>query len=652
MAVSIQMRGQIAVVTIDNPPVNATSHAERLGLHNALHQTTQDEAVKAVVLHCAGRTFIAGADITEFGAPPKDPNLPDLLAQIEAAPKPWVAAIHGTALGGGLETALVCHYRIADGAAKLGLPEVTLGLIPGAGGTVRLPRLIAPDHALEMIAGGKPIAAAHALDLGLIDKIAQGNLLDEAISLAEEATKRPTPPALIERPVLAVTSQDTWDSAARKITARARGQTSPIAAITALKNALKLDAPTALAAERALFLELRESDQCKALRHIFFAERAAAQGGKIKGVTAGPLSHIGVVGGGTMGAGIAVACLLAGYRVTLIERNTEAADAGRDRVHSTLDQSLKRGVLTGVAHLHTVENFQISTSYSAISDADLVIEAVFEDMQVKIDVLTALEAAVRPDAILATNTSYLDINVMAAALMRPSRVIGLHFFSPAHIMKLLEIVVTDSVDDQTTATAFAFAMRLKKIAVRAKVGEGFIANRIMSAYRREAEYMLEDGAMPWDIDTAMREFGFPLGIFEMQDLAGLDISWAMRKRLNATRDRTQRYVDIGDKLCEAGHFGRKTGRGYYDYSDNGNARPSAGTRALIMAESQRKGITRVQISDKAIMVRILGRIRSEAAMLLYEGIARCADDIDVVMVNAFGFPRWTGGPMFHASGQD
>ena len=649
MTVSIQKHGQIAVVTIDNPPVNATSYAVRLGLQNALHQTSQDHAVQAVVLHCAGRTFIAGADITEFGAPPQDPSLPDLLAQIEAAPKPWVAAIHGTALGGGLEIALVCHYRIADPAAKLGLPEVTLGLIPGAGGTVRLPRLIAPEQALDMVAGGKPVTAARALELGLIDQIAGADLLGEAIALAEGATRR-TP--LTMRPAITLTSQETWDNAAQKIKTKARGQTSPIAAITALENALKLDAPAALAAERALFVELRDSDQCKALRHIFFAERATAQAGRIKGVAATPLSQIGVVGGGTMGAGIAAACLLAGYRVTLIERNNEAAIVGRDRVHTILDQSLKRGVLTTAAHLQAVENFHISTGYSALTDADLVIEAVFEDMQVKIDVLTALEAEVRPETILATNTSYLDINVMAAALTRPSRVIGLHFFSPAHIMKLLEIVVTDCVDDQTTATAFAFAKRLKKIAVRSIVGEGFIANRIMSAYRREAEYMLEDGAMPWDIDTAMREFGFPMGIFEMQDLAGLDISWAMRKRLNATRDRTQRYVDIGDKLCESGHFGRKTGRGYYDYSDSGKARPSAATRALIMAESQRKGITRVQISDKAIMARILGRIRSEAAMLLHEGIARCADDIDVVMVNAFGFPRWTGGPMFHASGQD
>ncbi len=649
MTVSIQTRGNIAIVTIDNPPVNAASHAVRLGLQNALHQTSQDDAVQAVVLHCAGRTFIAGADITEFGTPSQDPSLPDLLTQIETASKPWVAAIHGTALGGGLETALVCHYRITDRATKLGLPEVNLGLIPGAGGTVRLPRLIAPEHALEMIAGGKPVAATRALELGLIDQIAEGDLLEDAIALAQASGARPIPLPLIERPVVALSSQDKWDGMIRKVKAKARGQNSPIAAIKALENALELGAPAALVAERALFLELRDSDQSKALRHIFFAERATAQVGRIKGVAAAPLSHIGVVGGGTMGAGIAAACLLAGYRVTLIERNEEAADTGRDRVHVTLDQSRKRGVITLAAHLQAVESFQVSTSYAALSDADLVIEAVFEDMQVKIDVLTALEAEMRPETILATNTSYLDINEMAAATQRPSRVIGLHFFSPAHIMKLLEIVVTDSVDDQTTATAFAFAKRLKKIAVRAKVGEGFIANRIMSAYRREAEYMLEDGAMPWDIDAAMRDFGFPMGIFEMQDLAGLDISWAMRKRLSATRDPDQRYVDIGDKLCESGHFGRKTGRGYYDYTEDGRAHHSAETSALIKDESQRKGITRAHISDKIIMARILDRIRSEAAALLDQGIARCADDIDVVMVNAFGFPRWTGGPMFYQS---
>jgi len=347
-----------------------------------------------------------------------------------------------------------------------------------------------------------------------------------------------------------------------------------------------------------------------------------------------------------MGAGIAVACLLAGYHVTMIERDQTAADAGLGRVLKTMDQSLGRGAVSAKTHRQAIAAFQVSTNYASLADADLVIEAVFEDMDVKIDVLKALDREVGLTAILATNTSYLDINEIAAATKRPSRVIGLHFFSPAHIMKLLEIVAPEETENQTIATAFAFAKRLNKIAVLSKVGEGFIANRIMSAYRREAEFMLEDGAMPWDIDAAMKEFGFPMGIFEMQDLAGLDISWAMRKRLAASRDPDQRYVDIGDKLCESGHFGRKTGRGYYDYSDDGKATVSPETQTLVLNESVRKGIKRSDLTPTAIISRILERINSEATELLDQGIARCADDIDVVMVNAFGFPRWTGGPMF------
>lgn len=646
MPVSIHVADHVAIITIDNPPINATSHAVRLGLQDALTQTSNDANVRAVVLYCAGRTFIAGADVTEFDKTAQSPSLPDLLSQIEAAPKPWIAAIHGTALGGGLETALVCHYRIASQDAKLGLPEVNLGLIPGAGGTVRLPRLIAPDHALELIAGGKAITAPRALEIGLIDQVADDSLLDATLAFAKHTIKKSTPPPLTKRPTRALASPEKWDALVGKIKAKAKGQDSPIAAIAALQNALNMSAQEALSAERATFLKLRDSAQSKALRHIFFAERSAMRIEENKGAKAASLAHIGVVGGGTMGAGIAVACLLAGYHVTMIERDQTAADAGLGRVLKTMDQSLGRGAVSAKTHRQAIAAFQVSTNYASLADADLVIEAVFEDMDVKIDVLKALDREVGLTAILATNTSYLDINEIAAATKRPSRVIGLHFFSPAHIMKLLEIVAPEETENQTIATAFAFAKRLNKIAVLSKVGEGFIANRIMSAYRREAEFMLEDGAMPWDIDAAMKEFGFPMGIFEMQDLAGLDISWAMRKRLAASRDPDQRYVDIGDKLCESGHFGRKTGRGYYDYSDDGKATVSPETQTLVLNESVRKGIKRSDLTPTAIISRILERINSEATELLDQGIARCADDIDVVMVNAFGFPRWTGGPMF------
>lgn len=643
MAVTRTHEGTIAVVTIDNPPVNATSHAVRQGLLDALRETEADPAIKAVVLLCAGRTFVAGADIREFGQPPKEPHLPDLLWQIEGASKPWVAAIHGTALGGGFELAMACHYRIAVAEAKLGLPEVSLGLIPGGGGTARLPRLMPLDQALDMIASGKPIRATQAQEAGVIDAIANGALKIAAIAMAQRLdAPRPTR----ECSVIAERKSGAFEAAAQKIQARAKGQLAPSAAVEALQNARDLPIDAALEAERALFLKLRDSDQSKALRHIFFAERGTTRAERLKNADPLALAHIGVVGGGTMGAGIAAACLLAGLRVTMIERNAEAAEAGAKRLHAIIDESLARGKLTAEAHAERRAAFAAHASYNALGDADLVIEAVFEDMSVKHDVFAALDTATRKTAILATNTSYLDVAQIAAATRHPARVIGLHFFAPAHIMKLLEIVVPESASDQALATAVSLGKKLGKIPVLAGVCDGFIANRIMSAYRREAEYMLEDGALPWEIDTAFEAYGFPMGPFRMQDLSGLDISWAMRKRQAATRDPAMRYVDIGDKLCEAGHFGRKSGRGYYLYDAAGKASPSAETEALILEESARKSITRQSFSADEIMARILSVMHTEAKRVLDEGIAQSADDIDVVMVNAFGFPRWRGGPMF------
>lgn len=643
MVVNIEQDGGIAIVTIDNPPVNATAHAVRQGLWDAVEQTDGDASVTAVVLICAGRTFVAGADIREFGQPPKDPHLPDLLRRIETASRPWIAAIHGSALGGGLELAMSCHRRIARPDAKLGLPEVTLGLIPGAGGTVRLPRLIAPDMALDMIATGKPISAARAHDAGLLDAMAPDDLLGAAIAMARD-TDSPGP--TLGRPVVPETSPGAFDRAAEKILSRARGQRAPVAAVEALRNACDLPARDALARERATFLALRDDAQSKALRHVFFAERATTRLDRLKGVDPLPLGHIGVVGGGTMGAGIAAACLLAGLSVTLVERDARAARAGSDRVKHILDGSLKRGKLTPAAHADRLARFSASDSYDVLAHADLVIEAVFEDMAVKQAVFAQLDTVVRPDAVVATNTSYLDVGAIAAATAHPGRVIGLHFFAPAHIMKLLEIVMPDALDDRALATGVALAKRLGKIPVLAGVCDGFIANRIMSAYRREAEYMLEDGALPWQIDRAMESYGFPMGLFQVQDLSGLDISWAMRKRQAATRDPALRYVHIGDRLCEAGHFGRKTGRGYYAYDGDGNPHPSPETEALIKAESARKGIDRRSFDDTEIMERILAAMQVEGQRVLDEGIARNADDIDVVMVNAFSFPRWKGGPMF------
>lgn len=645
MVVSLTCDGDVAIVTIDNPPVNAAGAAVRQGLLNALLETEADAGVKAVVLTCAGRTFIAGADVKEFGKPPVAPLLPDLLMQIEQASKPWVAAIHGTALGGGLETAMACHVRVAASDAKLGLPEVTLGVLPGAGGTVRLPRLVPADVALQMIGTGKPISAQAAFAAGLVDTIASGDLLAEAIAVAKEGR---APLATLDRPIAPPADTDAFDAAAEKIISKARGQNAPKTAVQTLRNAFALSTEEALAAERAAFLTLRDDPQSHALRHIFFAERATAKIDRIKGVPPQPIHAIGVIGGGTMGAGIAAACLLAGFAVTMVERDAEAVANGCARVEAILASSAKRSMITPERHEALLQVFSASDSYDALSDADLIIEAVFEEMAVKQAVFAQLDAVAKPGAVLATNTSYLDVGEIAAGTTDPARIIGLHFFSPAHIMKLLEIVVPDQTSDTTLSTAVAFAKRLRKIPVLAGVCDGFIANRIMSAYRREAEYMIEDGAMPWDVDRAMVGFGFPMGIFQMGDLAGLDISWAMRKRQAATRDPAERYVDIGDKLCDMGRFGRKTGRGYYLYEDGNSGQPDPEVASLIEAESARKGITRAPLSDDDIMARILHAMQAEARQILAERVAQSADDIDVVMVNAYGFPRWRGGPMHSA----
>ena len=646
MVVSLTNHGAVAIATIDNPPVNATSAAVRQRLADIFDLTEADEAVKAVVLTCAGRTFIAGADIKEFNAPPIDPILPDLLTKLENATKPWVAAIHGSALGGGLETALICRYRIASPDAKLGLPEVTLGLIPGAGGTVRLPRLVSPINALDMIASGKPISAQKALEIGLIDEIAHEDLLEQAIRLAERVAIEPLTLSTSKRALVELGNASEFETKAKTIETKAGQQLAPKAAVQAVRNAWQMPVEEAFKAERDLFLQLKEGPQSAALRHVFFAERATSNIADLKGVPSRELTHIGIIGGGIMGAGIAAASLLAGFAVTMIERDDGAVEAGRGRVEHILAGSLKRGLISEAKHQALLASFDASSDYSDLSEADLVIEAVFEDMDVKKQVFAKLTEATRPETILASNTSYLDIAEIATAVSHPERVIGLHFFSPAHIMKLLEIIRPKGASKEALSTAFAFAKRLRKIPVLTGVCDGFIANRIMSAYRREAEYMLEDGAMPWQIDEAMRAFGMPIGLFEMQDMAGLEISWATRKRQAATRDPNQRYVDIGDKLCEAGHFGKKSGRGYYEYDEMGKPSPSAETQALIMAESERKGITRVAMSSDDIMDRIVKAMQKEAHAILSEGIARSGDDIDIVMINAFGFPRWKGGPLF------
>lgn len=646
--VDFKIEDRIAVVTIDNPPVNALNQQLRQELLAAVEAIEADETVDAVVLLCAGRTFVAGADITELGNPQK-PYLPDVLQKIDRSTKTWVAALHGTALGGGLELAMACHGRVAAKGTKLGLPEVTLGVIPGSGGTVRLPRLIPLEKAISLITTGKPISAQEGLASGLIDRIAEVDLLADAKRYARELLKSAVPP-LLERDVKDAGNID-WDAARRSVTLKARGALAALEAFDALKDAAMFDPEQALAKERQRFLRLSLSDESRALKHIFFAERSAGQSLKNLNAASVDLSHVGVIGGGTMGAGIAAALLLSGSTVTLVEQTAEAAEKARERVQTTLSQSAERKVISAEKAEEAMQRFFAVVEYEALKGCPLVIEAVFEDMAVKKAVFSKLDAIMPNTAVLATNTSYLDVNLLAASTDHPERILGLHFFSPAHIMKLLEIVRGAQTGSVALATAYELAKRLRKIPIVSGVCDGFIGNRIMAAYRRDCEFMLEEGALPNEIDAAMRNFGFAMGIFEVQDMSGLDIAWAQRKAKASSRPSGERVAHIADRLCEAGRLGRKTGKGWYDY---GSGKPVLDdeTRDIILDESKRAGITRRSFTEADIMSRILLTIQKEGMAVLNEGIAENADDIDVVMVNGYGFPRHKGGPMHmaHADG--
>ena len=648
--VTIEKQSEIALVKVNNPPVNALSHSVRAELLAAIISLDGDDAVKAVVLICEGRTFIAGADIREFGKPIEAPHLPDVITRLENATKPWIAAVHGTALGGGMEVTLGCHYRVAIASAKFGLPEVNLGLLPGAGGTVRLPRLIAAQDAVQLITSGRPISADRANELGIVNEIvASNNLQGEAIRFAKSIANNPLPASLSSRnPVDQPSSQD-WEEIIAGVTKKAKGQMSPVEAALAVQQACELSSDEAYPKERERFIKLRDSQQSKALRYVFFAERQTGKIERLKNITPLAINNCGVLGGGTMGAGISAAMLLSGKSVVLVERDEASLDAGMARIYAILQASLKRKLISQSKHDDLISNLTGSTLHQAFADCDQVVEAVFEDMAVKREVFTSIEKHTSPQTILATNTSYLDVNEIAGCLKDPSRLLGLHFFSPAHIMKLVEVVAHDKVSDVTLATGFAFAKTLRKVPILSGVCDGFIANRIMTSYRKECDYMLEDGCTPRQIDSAMKQFGMPMGMFEMADMAGLDIGWATRKRLAPNRDSNERYVKIADRLCELGRFGRKTGSGWYVYEDGSRiGKDDALVQNIIEEEAAANNITRREFDDSEIMDRILSAMTAEAKALLEEGIAQRASDIDMVMILGYGFPRWRGGPMFIA----
>ena len=641
--ISYELRGDVAVLKAQNPPVNALSHAVREGLADAMDRAESE--AKAVVIVGDGRTFFAGADISEFGKPPKDPWLPDLCNRIEASPILVVAAIHGTALGGGLEVALSAHYRIAVPSAKVGLPEVHLGILPGAGGTQRLPRLTGAQAALDMITTGRHVGASEALELGILDRVEDGDPLSVGVAYAQLLVDNNAP----RKPVCDMPGPPPvdFDALYADVLKKARGQLSPATAVRAVQAASELPFFEGLKRERVLFSELMATDQRHGLIHAFFSERAVGKLPELKNISPREVKSIGVIGGGTMGAGIATAALLSGMSVTLIEMSDAAMSAARGRIERNLSGALKRGKvsqdqydrLTGTA-------LALATDYASLANADLVIEAVFEDMSVKKEVFAKLDAVCKPGAVLATNTSYLDINKIASSTSRPEDVIGLHFFSPAHVMKLLEVVVADETAPDVVATGFALGKVMRKIAVRANVCEGFIGNRVLSAYRTCADHMILDGATPFQIDDAMLGFGFAMGPFAVADLAGLDIGWAMRKRLAPNRDPRERVPEYPDRLCEAGHFGQKTGRGYYVYAAGGRGGgANSEVMHLIEAERAAKGIKPREFTDVEIVRRYMAAMVNEAAKVVGEGIARRPLDVDMVLLFGYGFPRYRGGPL-------
>lgn len=636
--VRLTLADGVALITIDNPPVNVTSRAVREGLVAALDAAAAAHPAR-VVLTGAGRAFVAGADAREFDAAPQPPHLPDIVARIEAFPVPVIAAINGAALGGGLELALACAARVAAPGATLGLPEVTLGVVPGAGGTQRLPRLVGLAAALSLIPEGRVIGAAEAERIGLVDVLAPDPVA------AARTLPLPPRPATGARP--APGADPAALAAARQQAARrSPRQVAPQKAIDLIETACTLPLAEGLRQERETFLALKTSDQAAALRHVFFAERAAMGQGK----DGADIGSAVVVGGGTMGAAIAYALAGVGVSVALVETDAAGAERARANVARLYAEAVSRGKATAeAAAADQAARFTFHIGYGALPAADLAIEAVFEDLAVKRAVFAALDAALPKTAILATNTSYLDVNAIADGLTDPGRFLGLHFFSPAHVMKLLEVVQGRDTTAATLATALRLAARLKKIPVLAGVCDGFIGNRILTRYRQICDVMLIEGALPAQVDAAMRGFGMAMGPYEVQDLSGLDIAYANRKRLGWKTKPGFRYIPIADRIVEeTGRLGRKTGAGWYDY-DGGKAVPAALIDGIVTETSARAGIARRPFTEAEIVERATAAMVEEGFRILDEGIARKAADIDLVLVHGYGFPRWRGGPMHWAA---
>jgi len=637
--------GDIAILTIDSPPVNALSAKVRDGLRDGMVKAAADPAVKAVVLICAGRTFIAGADIAEFGKPFTGASLPDAQAALENCPMPVIAAIHGTALGGGFEVALVCHYRVAVPSAKLGLPEIKLGLIPGAGGTQRLPRLIGPEAALEAILSGTPFGAKQALAWGVVDQLVEeGKLREGALRFARKAIDEKLPLLKVrdrEDKVAAARGKPEIIDAIVKTNARKfRGFEAWRQAVDRVRDAVELPFDEGMKRERASFMELLVSTQSKAQRHVFFAERQVWKVADVPDDTPTlPIKKVGVIGAGTMGGGISMNFLNAGIPVTIVETQAAALDRGLGVIRKNYENTAKKGRMSA-ADVETRMGLLAGTlDLSSLADCDLIIEAVFENMAIKKEIFAKLDAIAKPGAILASNTSYLDVNEIASVTKRPESVLGMHFFSPANVMRLLEVVRGDKTSKPVIATAMQLAKKIGKIAALVGVCHGFVGNRMLAERQREAQALILEGAMPWDVDRVLYDFGMPMGPFAMSDLAGLDIGWSKETTKSST---------IREILCEQDRRGQKNGAGFYDYDENRNAKPSPLVEKIILDFAASKGINRRTISDDEILQRCLYPMINEGAKILEEGKAQRASDIDIVWINGYGWPVYTGGPMFWA----
>jgi len=652
--VKVERRRAVALITLDNPPVNALSRGIAGAVIEAVKAAEADPALSAIVLTGAGKSFTGGADIREFGETP-DPNEPDLRAMIralEGAKKPVVAALRGNVLGGGLETALGCHWRLGTPEARYGFPEVKIGLLPGAGGTQRAPRLIGVAPALELCLSGEFIDSKRALSLGLIDREVAGDLLEEAVAWAAAKGGKADGVRRVRdmRVDTSGLAPGFFAAERAKLAAKTRGLMSPALIVDCLEIATQTPIDEGLARERDLFEQCRTSPQSRALIHVFFAERAA---GKVKGVgpdtPAREIARAGVVGAGTMGGGIAMCFASAGIPVTLVEANEDALAHGLATIHKNYERSRLRGRLSEGEMHQRLARIAGSTALESLRDADVVIEAVFEELALKQEIFRKLGALCRKDAILATNTSTLDVDAIAAVTSRPERVVGTHFFSPANVMRLLETVRGAQTSPETLAAVLKLGRRIGKLPVVVGVCDGFVGNRMLYPYLRQAYFLIEEGALPEEVDRALVDFGLAMGPFAMNDLAGLDVGYRVRKAQAATRPKNWRYARLPDKLVEAGRFGQKNGRGWYRYEVAcREPKPDAEVRDLILAESAALGIERRKVGEAEIIERCLFALINEGAKILEEGIAERASDIDLIWINGYGLPAWRGGPMFYA----